>query len=55
MEDMEKKEEDILLKELERIQKFKSGNFLYKERIIMIGLWLAVAALFWTLFLSLIL
>jgi len=55
MENMEKEEEDLLLNELRRIQQLKSGRYIYKERIIMIALWLAVAALFWTLILSLVL
>ena len=55
MENMDKKEEDILLNELRRVQQLKSGRYIYKERIIMIALWLGVAALFWTLILSLIL
>jgi hypothetical protein len=55
MENMDKKEEDILLNELRRLQQFKSGRYIYKERIIMIALWLGVAALFWTVLLSLVL
>jgi hypothetical protein len=55
MENMEKEEEDILLNELTRLQQSKSGRFIYKERVIMIAIWLGVAALFWTLILSLVL
>jgi hypothetical protein len=55
MENMDKKEEDILLNELRRLQQSKSGRFIYKERVIMIAIWLGVAALFWTILLSLVL
>jgi hypothetical protein len=50
MEDMEKKEEDILLKELERIQELRTGNYVHKERIAMIIVWLAIlliGVIFW--------
>lgn len=55
MENMDKKEEDLLLNELRRLQQLRSGRYIYKERIIMICLWLGVAALFWTILLSLVL
>lgn len=55
MENMDKEEENLLLEELRRIQDLKSGRYLYKERIIMIALWLGVVTLFWTILLSLVL
>lgn len=50
MENMEEKEEDILLKELKRIQESRSGSYLYKERVLMILVWLAsllIGTIFW--------
>lgn len=50
MEDLEKKEEDILLSQLKRIQESSSGNLLRKERNMMILIWasiLVINVLFW--------
>ena len=50
MEDMEKKEEEILLSKLKRLQESSSGDLLRKERNMMILVWLAltvIAVIFW--------
>lgn len=50
MEDMEEKEEDILLSHLKRLQESSSGDLLRKERNMMILVWAAILlinVLFW--------
>ena len=50
MEDIEEKEEEILLSQLKRIQESSSGDILRKERNMMILVWLAlavIATIFW--------
>lgn len=50
MEDMEEKEEDILLSHLKRLQESSSGDLLRKERNMMILVWAAILlinVIFW--------
>ena len=50
MEDLEKKEEEILLSKLKRLQESSSGDLLRKERNMMILVWIALAVIgtiFW--------
>lgn len=50
MEDMEEKEEDILLSQLKRLQESSSGDLLRKERNMMIWIWAAILVInviFW--------
>lgn len=50
MEDMEEKEEDILLSQLKRLQESSSGDLLRKERNMMILIWIAllvIGTIFW--------
>lgn len=50
MEDMEEKEEDILLSHLKRLQESSSGDLLRKERNMMIWIWAAILVInviFW--------
>lgn len=50
MEDMEEKEEDILLSHLKRLQESSSSDLLRKERNMMIWIWIAILVInviFW--------
>lgn len=50
MEDMEEKEEDLLLSQLKRLQESSSGDLLRKERNMMIWIWvsiLVINVIFW--------
>lgn len=50
MEDMEEKEEDLLLSQLKRLQESSSGDLLRKERNLMLLVWAAILlinVIFW--------